>query len=116
MWQELNLGAGDFSGLTLLKDYQNAKEVLRFSRKKSEIIAIWSPELEEIKGALHCDVDLDYLGIDCFAMGEWSVLLSGVYERPEYFPQTVAQLNHYVVLTAGAEFQAVFDRYIDLDA
>lgn len=114
IWQELNLGAADFSGLKLLKEYQKAKEVACFSGKQSEIIAIWSPELDEMKGSFHCDVELNYLGIDCFALGEWSALLSGVYACPEYFTQTVAQLNQHGLLTSEAECDALFDRYLDL--
>jgi len=116
IWQELDQDAADLSGLKLLKDYQRAKEVLRFSGERSEIIAIWSRELEQIKGALRCDVELNYLGVDCFAMGEWSILSSGVYARPEYFPGTIAQLNQNGLLTSDIECNEVFSRYVGLAA
>jgi hypothetical protein len=114
IWQELKHDTVDFSGLKLTKDFQKAKQVLEFSEERSEIIAIWSPELEGIKGAIHCELKLSYLGIDCFSMGEWSVLLGGVYVEPEYFTETALQLNEHGVLNSDAECNAAFVRYLEL--
>jgi hypothetical protein len=114
IWQELDRDRADFSGLKLFNDYQKAKEVLSYSGEKSEIIAIWSPELEDMKGASYCEMELTFLGIDCFAIGEWSVLLSGVYARPECFPETITKLNQHGLLTSDANCNSVFDSYLKL--
>jgi hypothetical protein len=116
IWQKLDQDGNDLLGLPLLKDYQEASQVLRFSAPKSEMIAVWSPELERTKGSLTCEVALNYLGMDCVGLGEWSVLLSGPYERLEHFSETVAKLNVHGLLTADAECVAVFERYLSLAA
>jgi len=114
IWRELHRDSTDFSGLPLLKDYQKAKSALEFSEEKSELIAVWSPELEQIKGASPCHVSLTYLGLDCFVIGEWSVILSGVYVRPERFPEAVSQLNEHGLLTSDTECNSILARYLDL--
>jgi hypothetical protein len=114
IWQERKRDNADFSGLDLLKGYEKAQEVLRFSGNKSEIIAVWSAELEEIKGATGADLTLDFLGIDCFSLGEWSVLLDGVYLRPASFVETIPKLNRWGLLVSDAESERVFDRYLAL--
>jgi hypothetical protein len=114
IWQMLERDTSDFSEFKLLKDYQKSKRVLEFSGENSEIVAIWSPHLEEVKGASHSEVNLTYLGLDCVCFGEWSVVQAGVYERPEYFPEAVTQLNEHGLLTSDAECDAVFARYLEL--
>lgn len=114
IWQELDQDSNDFSGVPLLKDYQKAKKVLKFSGPWSEIIAIWSPELDRVKGSLVCDIELRYLGMDCFCLGEWSILLSGAYERPELFSETTTRLNEYGLLNDEADCLLAFERYSHL--
>jgi hypothetical protein len=112
--EKLNRENDDFAGVRLLKDYQEAREVLEFSKNKSEIIAIWSPELEVLRGSVRCTVPLGLLGLDCFCLGEWSVLLAGVYVRPEYFSSAVAQLNESGLLTSDDDCNELFCRYVEL--
>src|ERR1700731_1473087 len=112
--QELDRDSADLSGLRVLKDYQKAKRVLEFSGEKSELIAVWSPELEQIKGASPCHVSLKYLGLDCVVIGEWSLILDGVYVKPECFPEAVLQLNEHGLLTSDAECNSVVTRYLEL--
>jgi hypothetical protein len=114
IWRELEGDTVDFSGIKLLRDYEKTKKILDLSGEKSEIVAIWSPYLEEIRGASFCEVTLTYLGLDCFSIGEWSVILSGVYQRPEHFPEAVAQLNDHGLLTSDTECDAVYARYLEL--
>ena len=116
IWEELRGDSADFSGLYLLKDYQKAKTVLEFSGETSELVAVWSPELEEVKGAFPCHASLTCLGLDCVVIGEWSVILSGVYAKPEYFPEAVLHLNQYGLLSSDAECASVLARYLDLAA
>jgi hypothetical protein len=115
LWTELDRDSNDFSGISVLKSYANAKEVLRFSGDRSEIIAIWSPELEITKGTIQSDIHLRYLGIDCYCLGEWSLLLNGVYERPDLFAETVARLNEHGLLNDEAECIAAREIYRRLE-
>jgi hypothetical protein len=114
IWQDLRRDSADFTGLYVLKDYQKAIRALEFSGEKSELIAVWSPELEQIKGASPCHVSLKYLGLDCVVIGEWSLILDGVYFKPECFPEAVSQLNEHGLLTSDAECNSVLTRYLDL--
>jgi hypothetical protein len=111
---EIEDDARDLSGLKLLKDYRKAKEVLSFCGGTSEIIAMWSPELEKIKGAYVSNIKFEYLGIDCVGFGEWSVLLYGAYQHPDRFPETVSQLNQWGLLTSDDQCALAFERYLEL--
>jgi hypothetical protein len=112
--EELEQSKSDFSGLALLKSYEKAEKVLNFSGEKSEIVAIWSPHIESIKGGMYTEVSLSYLGIDCFCLGEWSILQAGVYEMPEHFQEVIMNLNEYGLLTSNDECDGLFVRYMEL--
>jgi hypothetical protein len=121
VWKELKRSNSDLSGIEVLKSYERAKQVLALSAEKSETIAIWSPELEELKGATEAEVNLNYLGLDCLAKSkdkpmtvEWSVLLSGVYAEPSYFESAIDRLNDHGLLPSPQDCEAVFDRYVEL--
>lgn len=116
IWRKIAQDTADFSGIKLLKDYRETKKILDLSNDWCEVIAIWSPYLEEIKGAFHCGIDLTYLGLDCFSIGEWSVILSGVYEKPTYFTETITQLNKDGLLTSVVECDALYARYLELSS
>src|SRR4051812_27017352 len=85
IWQELRTLNGDFSGIDIFKSLEHANEVLRLDPTTSEMIAIWSPELEELKGAELAEADLTFLGLGCMAIGAWSVVLAGIYAKPDHF-------------------------------
>jgi hypothetical protein len=106
----------DLSGIKVLKSHQLAQEVLRHAGEASEIIAIWSRELEELKGAEPAGIDLTLLGFDCFAMGEWSVLRDGVYALPDHFTAFVLRLNEHGLSSSEDDCAAVFRTYIALSA
>jgi hypothetical protein len=114
LWQELKLGSRDFTGLKLLTNYSDAVAVKNNWHEVSEIIALWSPELEQIKGGINCEIELIDIGLDCFCLGEWSVLLDGVYAQPEYFEWAVGRLNQHGLLSSDSDCSAIFDRYLEL--
>ena len=114
VWRELQLGGRDFTCLKLLNNYSDALDVWRTWRGVSEIIALWSPDLEQIKGGINCEIELIDIGLDCFCLGEWSVLLHGVYAQPEYFEWAVGRLNQHGLLSSDADCNAIFDRYLEL--
>ena len=116
IWQDLEQENRDFSGVEVLKSYEQGRGVLDFSGDKSEMIAIWSGELAEIKGAIDTDIELEYLGVDCFSLGEWSVLCDGVFLRQEHFAETVPRLNQWGLLASEDECRRVFERYLQLSA
>lgn len=111
---ELERENSDFSGLRLLRDYNKTKMVLNFSGEKSEIVAVSSPEIEIIKGVVYSEARMKFLGFDCFALGAWSVLQAGVYQRSEHFQETIPLLNEHGLLKSAGECDKVFERYLEL--
>jgi hypothetical protein len=116
IWQELQRSSIGFLAPECLADYEQAREVLRFSGPTSELIAIWSPELEQIRGAPDCAFALEYLGMDCICLGEWSVIRDGVYLHPDQFPETIPKLNPWGLLTSDSDCKELADRYLELSA
>jgi hypothetical protein len=116
IWQDLRRDNNDFSGIHLLRQYEEAKQVLEFSGPSSEIIALWSPELAECKGTINSKIKLEYLGLDCVAIGEWSVLLDGVYFKPDSFARVVERLNDHGLLSSGEDCDEVFRQYVELSS
>jgi hypothetical protein len=114
IWQELRRSSMAFHAPECLVDYKEAKEVLRFSGPTSEMIAIWSSEIEQIKGATDCALALEYLGMDCVCLGEWSVIRDGVYLLPDQFEGTVSKLNQWGLLTSEPDCRELADRYLEL--
>jgi hypothetical protein len=115
IWKKLDRDSG-FLGIKLLRSYEEALEVLRFSGEKAEIIAVWSFELEKIKGATQCSAVLELRGIDCLCLGEWSILLSGAYLHPDKFPATVQKLNYWGLLSSDEDCDELILRYQALAA
>jgi hypothetical protein len=103
----------DYSGLPVLKDYEKAVDVWLGCRETSDIIAIWSPELSKIKGSFPYSGNLRYLGLDCFALGEWSVILRGIFAKPDRFVCQTNYLNENGLLFS-CDCQSILNRYVDL--
>jgi hypothetical protein len=114
LWQELDRLNRDLSGIRVFKNLRHAQEVLELASEKSEIIAIWSRELEEIKGAGPAEADLTLLGLDCMAIGEWSVVLGGIYAEPDHFAPFVERLNAQGLLSSEEDCEALFQSYVAL--
>jgi hypothetical protein len=122
-WSELRNANRDLSGIDVLKSYAQASAVLEFSGDKSEIIAIWSAELEDLKGAVESELGMIDLGLDCLAVAdrrhvamEWSVLLAGVYARPDHFGPVVERLNRHGLLSSREDCETVFQQYVTLSS
>ncbi len=114
--ESLRLQNNDFVGLDVLRSYEDAVSVWRAFKEKNDIVAVRSSEVSEIKGSFDYDGEMNFLGYDCFCLGEWSVLLRGVYARPEHFSQEVKLLNEHGLLSTHVDCQAVFLRYLELSA
>jgi hypothetical protein len=110
-WQELEQRGKELRGLKLMRFYSDAVRVWEHWQDENEILAI--RELNSDAGA-NADVGLNYLGIDCFVLGEWSVLLNGPYARPEHFTETIERLNSNGLLTSENDSVALSDRYVEL--
>jgi len=108
--------AGDWSGLSVMKSYEDAKAVSLVVAEQNEIIALWSPMLAQVKGEFESPVPLELMGLDCLCFGEWSVLLAGVYASASHFEWAVDRINQYGLLDSEADCEAVFRSYVELSS
>lgn len=94
----------DFTGLPLSCDVVQAREILAYSNREriqNELIIIGSKLLSEIKGrVVHCSQPVTRLGFDVVSLGNWSLIGSGAFVRPESFPKTVNNLSAYGLLAS----------------
>ncbi len=110
----------DLSGFVILRDLAQARKVRDSWSSVSDIIAIWSRDLVQLKGVVRAEIDLDYLGLDCVGglefSNEWSVLSDGLYRAPEHFGSLRQRINAYGLLDSEDDCRAVFSRYVALSA
>jgi hypothetical protein len=86
----------DFSGIELTRDFNIARELLAYSNRsiaRNEIVAIRSSQLDEVKGTLDTDVPIEWLGLDVFGEGEWSLISYGLFASPERFGKWTGRVN-----------------------
>lgn len=108
-WKELEQSGSELCGLKLLKRFGDAARVWEHWRDINEILAIRASLSDA-----NAEVGLNYLGIDCFVLGEWSVLLDGPYARPEHFAEIIKRLNCNGLLASEKDSVELFDRYVEL--
>jgi hypothetical protein len=87
---------GDISGLDISRSKDVALEFAAAARTSDwEIIVVRSPELVALKGTIDASDQIQWLGFDYFAVGEWSLVLHGVLRSPKSFARFVGDLNEY---------------------
>ena len=75
-----------------------AQDVLRFvnemeEEQPNEIIAIYSKEMVQRQESFEVDLKIDWLGID-IVCGD-SMLIEGIFNKPEWFADFIKHLNQY---------------------
>jgi len=83
----------DISGINLTFDIPFIEAVVALNPRESEAIGIWSKELSMMKGGKNLEIQYCLLGIDCVAIGEWSLIAAGIFCEPSEFSEFVPQLN-----------------------
>lgn len=101
-------------GPKLLRDYKAALSVWHAFREKTEIVAVWSPELAERQSAVSYSGSANYLGSDCIVPGEWSLILRGIFHRPQFFAEFVFHLNENGLLASQTDCDRLLKRYVDM--
>jgi len=109
----------DFTGLDVLRDHAAATAVWQAYSETTEIIALWSPQLSEIKGDFDYDGRVLWSAYDCWSLGEghlgeWCLLTEGLYLHPEHFLREAPLLNEFGLLDSPNDCEAVFRRYLEL--
>lgn len=79
----------DFSGIDLCFSLDDALQLLKRSNEindESELIAVWSGILTQIKGEIAADDNtVEWLGKDVLVFGGHSLIKEGIFFRPELF-------------------------------
>lgn len=86
----------DRSGIRLTDDFDVARELLIYSNRNgraNEMIAIRSGPLNEQKGSFNTEVTIDWLGLDVFLDGHFSMLAYGLFAEPVYFREWATRIN-----------------------
>lgn len=103
-------------GPRLLRDLDAVRTVWRVFKERTEIVAICSSELASNGNAAPFDGSFRFIGFDCISLGEWSVILRGVFYRPDLFPDFVPLLNENGLLASESKCKELFYRYVDLSS
>lgn len=88
----------DFTGINLCRDEVIASKLLAYSNRRSicnELIAVRSPSLAPVKGIIHTNLMVEWIGFDFFAVGEWSLIAGGLFMYPEHYSAWLARINRF---------------------
>jgi hypothetical protein len=98
----------DLSDIITFNDFEKTKKVLYYSNARvdgNDICVLYSDDLALEKGIIMTDNRVDWLGSDIFVSGFGSLLLLGIYNKPQAFPGFLIKLNK----------SGLFDIDIDID-
>jgi hypothetical protein len=106
----------DFTTLKVTNDLDTAIALCDFSNKKekhSEVIAIRSQTLSEIKGSFSAFCAVDWIGYDVFYLGGWSLVQSGIFSRPDQFTSWFEKINQYGLFDNTRDGKSYIDDYLN---
>jgi hypothetical protein len=104
----------DLTGIDVCKNEDAAFSLLEYSNRRkiaNELIVIRSPTLETIKGSVEITKPIDWLGFDCVALGEWSLISEGVFARPDHYHVWISRLNKFGLFDDASLILAYADAY-----
>jgi len=107
--------ANDSTGLDLVTDIGEARALLAFSNrneKRNEIIGLYSSRLAQMKTAIRVPSGtIQWVGFDVAPPGDFSLLLEGIFARPELFVTHRSALNAAGVLVSKTEAESYVVTY-----
>ena len=114
IWGKKDFIRSIVADMELLSDIDDARKVLSFCNRdelQNEIIAVNVPcvEREPIKSSYA--LNMTWLGYDIFSIGEFSLLLSGIYKYPNAFNNI--KLNEYGLLDNSEAAQLYIAEYFN---
>ncbi len=118
-WRELRALHAANRDIVLVADYRFAVELLAAvdpEQKRVEICTAYSPTLARRFGGFRSQVSVLELGIDIYCPGYGSMLLQGVYARPDLFSAAASRLNNYGLLDPDEEtLTSYIERYLRIE-
>jgi hypothetical protein len=109
--RELAKANDDFFSLLVAHDIALARTFLGWMGPEAEIIAVRSPELQEIKGETTTGLPLRWIGFDYFSIGEWSIVREGIIARPEVFKQFGSEKNEFGLFISARTLSRYAESY-----
>lgn len=110
--------SNDLLLVELIRDLEEAKKILQYVRGKndlSELIAIRSDIVSEIKGTVDIDpAEIEWLGYDILSFGNGSLILNGIFLKPDHFSKWVPWINDNGLFAGKEQVQAYIDDYLQL--
>lgn len=100
------------SVIELTIELEIAQDVLRFANEQeqtNEIIAIYSEQVEKEIGSFLVDLKINWLGKDITCSLNGSMILAGIFTKPELFSDFTKHLNQYGLFQISSP---VVDSYI----
>lgn len=103
----------------LLQDYGKTKALLAALRDKIsrlEICAVYSQRLSNVKGHVRTDLEIDWLGVDPFCGGYGSMILQGLFTKPELFADFIPDVARTGLFEDGSAFlEKYIEQYVRLE-
>jgi hypothetical protein len=109
----------DFTGIDLCQDEQVALDLLAYANRdsvKNELIAVRSPLLDATKGCIESDFQVEWLGFDFVALGDWSLISAGMFYFPERYSEWFDRANRIGLFddpSLLAEYVQAYERDAD---
>jgi hypothetical protein len=88
----------DLTRVDVCQDVDAAFALLQYSNRKgvrNELIALRSTPLAEVKGTFEATVALEWIGYDCVAVGEWSLIGQGFFRAPGHYSGWKQKINKF---------------------
>ena len=90
----------DFTGIDICQNEDTAFKLLEYSNRleaRNELIVIRSQRLQEIKRlkAITTSQHIEWMGFDCIAIGDWSLIEAGIFRSPDYYRSWRSKINKY---------------------
>ena len=103
----------DFTGIKVCADFKDAEHILNYvnrsvSEFRNEIISISSKSLNRSKGIVESNKTIIWYGYDIVALGNSSILIEGLFTRPDIFENYIKKLNCHGLF----DDLSVFDEYV----
>lgn len=114
IWLLKNLSGEDLTGIEILTDYRYAQKALDYSNERScadELIVVYSDYLQRVKGMLQSIKRIQWLGYDIFPIGEFSIILAGIFQTPKHFDPFISQLNAFGIFDNEEIAQQYYEHY-----
>lgn len=112
-----NEESGWWPYFSYIKDYGDALKVLELingRNNRNELVAISSDEITKAKGSMEFDAaEIERLGYDIVRIGGGSMLLNGLFSKPDRFARWIEVINEYGLFPTKERIAEYIDDYIE---